>query len=143
MKATDRTTAAPKPVSTGASSHPRVGASMIAAIRAIIAAEERPAPSRSNLPGFGSRLSGTRAMPASSATTATGTLTKKTEPQSNQRSNSPPTSGPSPMPTAARPAQIPMAFPRSSRGNTAVIVDSVAGMMSAAPSPITARHAIS
>ena len=54
----------------------------------------------------------------------------------------PPNSGPRPMPIAAMPAQIPMAFPRSSRGNTLVMIESVAGMMSAAPTPIAARIAI-
>ena len=47
------------------------------------------------------------------------------------------------MPIAAMPAQIPIAFPRSSRGKTFVMIESVAGMMSAAPTPIAARIAIS
>ena len=142
-KATDSAAAAPKPASTRGSSHPRDGPSMMEAISASIPPRERTAPSRSNLPGCGSRLSGTSTKPASNATAATGTLTKKTEPQSNQRSSRPPTRGPSPMPTAARPAQMPIALPRSSRGNTAVIVERVAGMIIAAPRPITDRHRIS
>ena len=39
----------------------------------------------------------------------------------------------------ANPAQMPTAFARSSGGNTLVIVDSVPGMTSAAPIPVSAR----
>ena len=48
--------------------------------------------------------------------------------------------GPIPIPSADTPAHTPMAFPRS-RGlvNTFVMIDSVAGMMNAAPMPIRAR----
>ena len=47
------------------------------------------------------------------------------------------------MPIAAMPAQIPIALPRSSRGKTFVMIESVAGMISAPPTPIAARTAIS
>jgi hypothetical protein len=47
------------------------------------------------------------------------------------------------MPIEAMPAQMPIAFARSSRGNTFVSTDSVAGMISAPPTPISARIAIS
>ena len=46
------------------------------------------------------------------------------------------------MPTAASAAQIPIALPRSSSGKTLAMIDSVAGMISAAPTPISARIAI-
>ena len=74
---------------------------------------------------------------------ATGTLTRKTDVHENHSSSSPPNSGPRPMPIAAIPAQIPIALARSSRGKTFVMMDRVAGMMSAAPTPIAARIAIS
>jgi len=48
-------------------------------------------------------------------------------------------SGPRPMPTAASAAQIPIALPRSSGGKTFAMIESVAGMISAAPTPISAR----
>ena len=43
------------------------------------------------------------------------------------------------MPTAAMAAQMPMALPRSSPVNTLAMIDSVAGMISAAPMPMPAR----
>ena len=46
---------------------------------------------------------------------------------------------PSVPPAPAKPAQMPTALARSSGGNTLVIVDSVPGMISAAPMPINAR----
>ena len=51
-------------------------------------------------------------------------------------------SGPRPMPMAAIAAQMPMAFARSARGKTLVMVDRVAGMISAPPTPIAARTAM-
>jgi hypothetical protein len=81
-------------------------------------------------------------MPSSSATAATGTLTRKTDDHSNHSSSSPPARGPSPIPTAARAAQIAIALPRSSPVKTLAMIESVAGMISAAPMPIAARTAI-
>ena len=81
-------------------------------------------------------------MPSSSAATANGTLTRNTEDQSNHSSSSPPASGPRPIPTAASAAQMPIALPRSAPLNRLAMIDSVAGMISAAPTPISARTAI-
>ena len=76
-------------------------------------------------------------MPATKATSATGTLMRKTEDQSKYSSSRPPNSGPRPTPIAAVPAQMPIALARSSRGKTFVMIDSVAGMISAPPTPIS------
>jgi hypothetical protein len=46
------------------------------------------------------------------------------------------------MPTPARPDQMPIALPRSSAGKTFVMIESVAGMIRAAPTPMAARAAI-
>ena len=81
-------------------------------------------------------------MPSSSAATANGTLTMKTDDQSNHSSRSPPVSGPSPIPTAASAAQMAIALPRSLPVNRLAMIESVAGMISAAPTPIAARTAI-
>ena len=52
-------------------------------------------------------------------------------------------SGPIATPMPAVPAHTPMARPRSWGGNTFVMIDSVAGMISAPPMPMNARVAIS
>ncbi len=55
----------------------------------------------------------------------------------------PPTSGPIASASAETPAQIPIAIPRCRGGNVAEMIASVAGFISAAPTPWTMRHAIS
>ena len=92
---------------------------------------------------MGSRLSGTSLKPATSATATIGTLSQKTELQENHSSSRPPTNGPSPIPTPAIADQMAIALPRSSRGKTSMITDSVAGMIIAPPMPIAARSTIS
>jgi hypothetical protein len=80
---------------------------------------------------------------AASATAITGTLTRKTEPHEKCSSSRPPPVGPTATPIPKTPAQMPMAFACSSRGKTFMRIESVAGMMSAPPMPITAREAVS
>ena len=55
----------------------------------------------------------------------------------------PPTSGPIASASAETPAQIPIAVPRCRGGNVAVMIESVAGFISAAPTPCTMRAPIS
>ena len=97
----------------------------------------------SSAPGLGSRLSGTSRYPSTSAAPTTGTLIQNTAGQDRNSIITPPISGPRPTPTAAMAAQMLIAFPRSSRGKTSMMIESVAGMISAPPMPITARAAIS
>ena len=52
-------------------------------------------------------------------------------------------SGPSATPTPAVAAQMPIAFGRSELGKTFVMIESVAGMISALPMPMKARVAMS
>ena len=47
----------------------------------------------------------------------------------------PPTSGPIASASAETPAQIPIAIPRWRGGNVAVMIESVAGFISAEPTP--------
>ena len=54
----------------------------------------------------------------------------------------PPTSGPNASAIAETPAQMPIAVPRCRGGNVAVMIDSVAGFISAAPTPCTTRAPI-
>ena len=51
----------------------------------------------------------------------------------------PPTTGPSASASAETPAQVPIALPRSCGGKAFVMIESVAGIMKAAPMPWTAR----
>jgi hypothetical protein len=69
----------------------------------------------------------------------TGMLTRKADPHQKRASRAPDTIGPSAPPAPAKPTQMAIARCRSAGGNTAVINDSVAGMMKAAPAPCTAR----
>ena len=75
--------------------------------------------------------------------TPTGMLMKKIQLQLIFWVSNPPTSGPNAKASAETPAQIPMAVPRCRGGNVAVMIDSVAGFISAAPTPCTVRAAIS
>ena len=54
----------------------------------------------------------------------------------------PPTSGPIASASAETPAQMPIALPRSRGGKVAVMIESVAGFISAPPTPCTTRAAI-
>ncbi len=79
---------------------------------------------------------------ATNATTTIGTLTKNTDPHQKCSSRMPLDKGPIAPPAPANPAQIAIALPRSSGGKTTVMIDSVAGITSAAPTPITERKAM-
>ena len=56
--------------------------------------------------------------------------------------STPPTSGPIASAIADTPAQMPIAVPRCFGGNVAVMIDSVAGFISAPPNPCTTRAPI-
>ena len=72
----------------------------------------------------------------------TGTLTKKIQFQDRCSVSRPPVSGPIASAMAETPAQMPIAVPRWRGGNVAVMIESVAGLISAAPTPCTTRAAI-
>ena len=55
----------------------------------------------------------------------------------------PPTSGPIASASAETPTQMPIAVPRWRGGKVTVMIESVAGFISAAPTPCTTRAAIS
>jgi hypothetical protein len=75
--------------------------------------------------------------------TPSGTLTQKIADQPNASISTPPRIGPSPNPSPATAAQIPIAPARRSAGNASTRIDSVSGAISAAPTPCTTRAAIS
>ena len=68
---------------------------------------------------------------------------RKIEPHQKCSSSQPLMTPPIAMPTPATPAQIAIARGRSSGGNTWARIERVAGMMNAAPMPITPRARIS
>src|SRR3954464_4107532 len=103
---------------------------------------DRMAPTGSNAFGDGSLESGTIRRPRISATTTTGTLTRNTEPHQKLARSQPPTIGPIAIPRPDTPAQMPIARPRSCAGKTFVRIDRVDGMISAPPTPMSARLAI-
>ena len=77
------------------------------------------------------------------APTATGRLRKKIARHETYSASAPPTTGPIASASADTPAQVPIALPRSSAGNVTVMIERVAGIMNAAPTPWTARNATS
>ena len=86
--------------------------------------------------------SGTSRNPTST-TAATGRCIQKTACQSMASTRAPPTIGPAINPTEPAATQIPIAFERSSRGKTSVMIERVAGNIKAAARPWTARKAMS
>ena len=69
-----------------------------------------------------------------------GTLTRKMEPHQNCARSKPPAIGPMAMPSPIVPAQPPMARARSPGSRRrSLMMDREAGMVSAAPAPMTAR----
>ena len=122
---------------------PADGAAMTAHTSASSPAPESAAPAQSTGGAAASRASGTTRSPRRTASTHSGTLTRKIDPQAKWSSSQPPSTGPRATPSPAVAAQIPIAAARSrASANTAGSSDSVAGMMQAAPAPMTARLAI-
>src|SRR2546421_1999395 len=83
----------------------------------------------------GSRLSGTRQNRTPSTTTASGTLIKKTQRQEVYCTNTPPSTGPTTVVSEENPDQVPMARPRCSVLNEALIIARLPGTSRAAPIP--------
>jgi hypothetical protein len=72
-----------------------------------------------------------------------GTFTQKIADQSNASISRPPATGPAPKPRPAIMAQMPIAQCRRSAGNASTMIDSASGASIAAPTPCSARIAIS
>ena len=100
---------------------------------------ERNAPPTSSGRSSLSLERGTITAPAIRARMMIGTLIRNTISQSYVSTAQPPTRRPIGAPTPAIAAQIPMALPRSSGGNTTNTTDNVDGITKAAPKPIVAR----
>jgi hypothetical protein len=130
-------------ITTG-SLQPLMGASMIAHRTAIRPTIERPEPTRSSWRALESREVGSRRRPATRVTMTTGTLIRNTACHEKCWRSQPPRTGPNPLLALATAAHTPIARARSrGSGKMVLMSDSVAGMISAAPMPIIARHTVS
>ena len=91
----------------------------------------------------GSREVGMNSQPPMTATAAIGRLTRKIEPQSKCSSNQPPLIGPTATPTPTMAAHSPIALARCAGWVKMLVISaSVAGKITAAPTPIAARAQI-
>src|SRR5947207_15121408 len=111
MKEVNTTAAIPKAVRINGSDQPCEGASMIPKTSEVSPTIDRTAPTGSSRGAEGSVELGTINRPAMSAKITTGTLTRKTEPHQKWVNIQPPTTGPTPMPSPATPAQRPIGRP--------------------------------
>jgi hypothetical protein len=100
-------------------------------------------PSKSTRGRRALRDSGISSATATRATTTTGTLIRKTEPHQKLSSSQPPRIGPIGKLTKVTPAIAAIAFGRSCGVNMTGSTESESGSTAAAPSPSTARAAIS
>ena len=124
--------------------HPHFGASMIARTTVVIPMIDRTAPTRSRGGVSRSLDSGTSATTPMSATATIGMFTKNTEPHQKCSRSQPPRMGPAATDSPATPDHAPIAAARSfGSTKTLVRIASVAGKISAAPMPISARAAMS
>jgi hypothetical protein len=105
--------------------------------------DDSRAPTGSSRTPLELREVGTIGIAAAKASAASVTFTAKTDGHENHSSSAPESSRPKIAPAPAMPAQMPTARPRSSGGKTLVMIDSVVGITSAAPTPMTARSPIS
>src|SRR4051794_38752198 len=133
-----------KPASVERDVQPSAGAWMMAYTSEPMAAIDRNAPTRSSLVASGFRESGTRWSAPNNATMRSGTFTQNTDDHEKLRMSAPPAIGPRAMPSPLAAVHTAMALARS-RGspNTLTRMDSVVGMMSAPPTPITERPTMS
>src|SRR6266700_5622727 len=101
-------------------------------------------PHQSSLPDASvSRLSGTRQNRTPSTTAASGTLRKKTQRQEAYSTNTPPSTGPTTEVIEVNPDQVPIARPRWSSLNEALIIAKLPGTSNAPPMPWRTRARIS
>ncbi len=82
-------------------------------------------------------------MPSTTAAAHSGTFTKNTAAHEKCSMSTPPIMGPTATPRPDTPAHTPIALARSCPVNVLVRIDSVVGKINAAPTPMSARHAMS
>ncbi len=137
-------TPTPAAASTRGSVSPSRTDSWIAYTTPRMPAIESSADAASSGRGSGLRDSGSTRMPATSTTASTGRLIRNTEPHQKLFSSAPPTIGPSAIPPALIPVQMPIAVVRSLGSvNTFRMIDRVDGMIVAPAMPSRPRLTIS
>ncbi len=133
-----------KPTTVAGAVHPRSGASMMVNTKVPMATVDRARPPTSTGGVAGSREVGTNNAPPSNVTAATGAMATKTLPHQKCSSSQPPVIGPKATPSPVIAPHSPIALARSPRSVYRLeMIARVAGKISAAPTPITARTAIS
>ena len=144
MNAASTMTPMPNAPRTSVEPQPRLGPSMTPHSSVERPTIDSTAPTGSSLGADGSLELGTKKKPAMRPKITIGTLTSSTAPHQKCWSRKPPVTGPSPTPMPDTPAHTPMARPRS-RGSvkTLVMIDRVAGMISAPPTPMRLRQLMS
>ncbi len=126
-----------------ASVQPRSGASIRPQTTAVSPATDSAAPTQSSRGFDGSRDSGTSTNAPTRHAAIAGRLKRKIQRQSTCSISQPPVTGPIATPSPATAAQMAIARGRSDAGKMLVRMESVVGMIPAAPTPISARDAIS
>ena len=122
---------------------PALGASMIANTMIATAAVESTIPRRSRRGASGSREVGTTHATSAIAASASGTFARNVACHENDSRSAPPTMGPSATAAPVLAPQRPIARARSRRSvKMLLMIDSVVGKMTAAPTPIRARVAV-
>ncbi len=122
-------------------SAPCAGISMIHQTRAVMPVADSTAPSGSAF-CQGAFDSGMSVTPATRASTTTGTLMKKIACQEKWSISTPPRTGLPTSPSIDTEPQAAIALPRSSSSKTVMRIERVDGMISAPPTPIATRTAI-
>ena len=138
-KPTRKTAAATKVVITSGSLQPRSGPSMMPNSRAARPTSDNRAPRGSRGVALSSRDRGLYSATAAAVTATMGRFTRNAEPHQKRSSSAPDTIGPRAPPAPAKPTHMAMARRLSAGGKIAAMSESVAGMISAAPTPWTAR----
>src|SRR3954468_9255057 len=143
MKAAMMAAPAPKAARIIGLPQPRSGASISAHTIALRPAIDRPVPGRSILGDSGSRELATSTLAPIRHTATTGRLMRKMLLQAKGSIRKPPEMGPIAMPSPDTAAQAAIALGRSFDGKMFVRIDSVVGMIPAAPRPMRAREVMS
>jgi hypothetical protein len=143
MNAMSAATPAIDAARTGVDDQPRAGASMNAKTTPPRPSVTRNVPSQSMAPARFPASRGTCSRTIQSTAMAIGALMRNTARHEIVCTSTPPSSGPAMTDSEVSADHVPIARPRSSRGNVAAMIARLPGTSSAAPPPCSARAMIS